>query len=930
MLKRILSILVVCSLLLGAIHVFAEEVAEESAVYEYELLPGAYDIVTALGICEYEEKDMNATITRGEFAKVVSLLCGFGEGNKSANMFSDVPATHKYAGYINGLAKAGVVSGYKGTGYSPDTAVSFNEAVTTVVRAMGYAAKAENQGGYPYGYITVAKRLGLLDNLTASNAAITKAEVIQLAFNALEADAMVAEGLINGEVSYGTYKDYTLGDYVFGMVHITGKVEAVDISSIRGENDLDSEQILIDGIEILAEEKILWDYLGYEVDAWYITDKSGIKNLVHIEKTNYNKVIEIPVTDISSINKGEIIYYDSNNKKEEASFKIAGPVVYNTASTYEAFNMDMIKNADGGKVTLISNDGDKVADVVIVEAYTDYVVSALYATEMTLYDKFNAGTKIKLDTTTDDPYTIIYDSEGKELGFSGVKLGDVVSVYASMDDADQKFIKAVAHSNSVEGVVSEVTYVDDVAEVTIDEVSYKLTKRCFENRKKFVQAGAALKLVLNTEGRVCDLVSISAGLNFAYLIALDEGKGLDSKLSVKLLNMDGSFSVYDLATNVTVDTNVYKNGYRNGKFILDALVESSKAIFPDATIENCIAQPVQYRAADGKLSSIDTLLNSEGSKATRGDIKGFDMLYHLGQVRGSVTPNVTPGPRRGNNYAGKFLATNTTPVICIPSVEDAESAAEYLNEDEYSFTTPASGIFPDSSNIRFWADAFSVKEDSFSADFIITTKGGGAASIGEESYFAVVQSIRNSITADDEEAYCVVAGTKDGETKLYFEDNFEFTIGTNTKATVKDLKEGDCFRYATNSKGYVSGVEFDFRASTGEIFKSTSFSKEANGLAGGYVHQALTDGFTFLEGSTTIAEIAAADPLSLTLTQKNGLVYVYDFNEIPGRRVKPASADDIMGYNDVGTDCSFVFVNGNRSKIYITLLVNGFDYADLK
>ena len=48
----------------------------------------------------------------------------------------------------------------------------------------------------------------------------------------------------------------------------------------------------------------------------------------------------------------------------------------------------------------------------------------------------------------------------------------------------------------VEGVVTEVAYVDDVAEVTIDEISYRLTKRCFENRKKFVQPGAALKLIL--------------------------------------------------------------------------------------------------------------------------------------------------------------------------------------------------------------------------------------------------------------------------------------------------------------------------------------------------------------------------------------------------------------------------------------------------
>ena len=36
MLKRILSILVVCSLLLGAIPAFAEETAEDGAIYEFE------------------------------------------------------------------------------------------------------------------------------------------------------------------------------------------------------------------------------------------------------------------------------------------------------------------------------------------------------------------------------------------------------------------------------------------------------------------------------------------------------------------------------------------------------------------------------------------------------------------------------------------------------------------------------------------------------------------------------------------------------------------------------------------------------------------------------------------------------------------------------------------------------------------------------
>ena len=923
MFKRLLCVLTVCALLLGMVPAFAAET--EVIAETYELLPASYEIVTGLGICEYTEKEFGDTISRGEFAKFVSLLGGFGEGNKSANMFSDVPADHEYAGYINGLAKAGIVSGYNGAGYSPDALVSMNEAIATVIRAMGYTAKAEYQGGYPYGYAIVAQRLGVLENLKASSAPITKAEAIQLAFNALETDAMVADGVIEGKVSYGVYKDYTFGEYVFGMDKLTGIVEAVDISSIQGENELDSEEILIDGVKILAEEKILWDYLGYEVDAWYIPTSRGINKLVHIEKTNYNKVTVIPVTDIVSISKGKVEYYDENNEKETVEFKIAGPVIYNNAATYEAFNMDMFEFADGGTVTMVSNDGNKICDVIMVEAYTDYVVSALYSTEMTLYDKFVSDRKIKLDTTVDEPYTIIYNHEGEEITFDSVEVGNVVSVYASMNDADQKFIKCVVHSDYVEGVVSEVSYVDGVAEVTVDGMSYRLTQRCFDNRQKFVQTGAALRLVLNTEGKVCDLVSVSSGLEFVYLIALDEGKGINKKLSVKVLKMDGSFVVYELGKNVTVDTNVYKDGYRGSKYILEALVESSKVVFPNSVIDNCIAQPVQIRVSDGKITSFDTVLNSNGDKAVRTDVKGFDMLYHVGSVRGSQSS--TPGPLRSNNYAGKFIADSKTPTISIPSVESADTAEYYLSEEEYSFTTP-SASFPDNSNIRFFADAFSTKDDSFGAEYIITTKGSGA--IGENTFFSIVKDVRSAILPDETVGYCVVVEYRGAEEKIYFEDDYKFKIGTE-EATPGDLIEGDLIRYAVNARGFVSdGMEFCFRTETGDVFSDLNskgeFAQEANALTYGYVHQALSDGFTFLEGSLKQTALETVPSEDLTLAGVYGSIYIYDFNEVPGKRIKPAKADDIMGYSEVGTDGSFIYLNANRCRAYMTLIVNGHDY----
>ena len=494
-----------------------------------------------------------------------------------------------------------------------------------------------------------------------------------------------------------------------------------------------------------------------------------------------------------------------------------------------------------------------------------------------------------------------------------------------MTDADQKFIKAIAHSASVEGVVEEVCYVDDVAELMIDGATYRLTKRCFANRKQFLKAGTSVKLILNMEGDACDMVSVSSGLEFAYLMALDETDGLDSSILVKVLKMDGTFSVLELAENVTVDTNVYKNGYRNGEYILDILKESSKVIFPNPVDTDCIAQPVQIRTSEGKLTCIDTVLNSEGEKATMVDVKGLDMLYHVGSVKGNQ--NSTPGPRRGTIYAGKFMAANNTPTISIPSPENADTAKLVLDEEEYSFTTPAKS-FADNSNIRFYADAFSTKEDSFGAEYILTTKGG-AGDLGENTYFAVVKNVRKAMI-DEEEGYSVVLESTSGETKAYFEDDYKFTIG-DVEATPSDLKEGDVIRYVTDTKGFVAdGMQFCFRASTGEVFtdlhKSGEYATEANSLPYGYVNQSLTDGFTFLEGSKSMEEIKNATSDKLTLANKRGAVVLYDFSETEGKRIKSATVDDIMGYQAVGNDCSFVYFNANRCTIYITLVVNGHDY----
>ena len=56
-----------------------------------------------------------------------------------------------------------------------------------------------------------------------------------------------------------------------------------------------------------------------------------------------------------------------------------------------------------------------------------------------------------------------------------------------------------------------------------------------------------------------------------------------------------------------------------------------------------------------------------------------------------------------------------------------------------------------------------------------------------------------------------------------------------------------------------------------------------------------------------MAEVATANSDKLTLASKRGAVVVYDFDEAEGKRIKTATTDDIMGYQSVGEDCSFVY-----------------------
>ena len=109
-------------------------------------------------------------ITRAEFAAVLCRAMGCEnetENNdlKQKNYFPDVPAEHWAAGYVNFAYENGAISGFPDGNFYPEQKVTNEQVIKMLIGAWGYGDEAEKNGGYPNGYMKVAKEHGVLDTI---------------------------------------------------------------------------------------------------------------------------------------------------------------------------------------------------------------------------------------------------------------------------------------------------------------------------------------------------------------------------------------------------------------------------------------------------------------------------------------------------------------------------------------------------------------------------------------------------------------------------------------------------------------------------------------------------------------------------------------------------------------------------------------------
>ena len=142
-------------------------------------------------------------------------------GNYGEPLFSDVQENHwayKFISYAAEMYPA-PVRGYEDGTFHPDSTVTYQEFIKMCVCLIGYGDMAEENGGYPHGYMMQAAQLGLTNGIRTveSDAGITRADAAVILENTLEAPILTVDGLEideNGRVTEkskmmdGTGADY--------------------------------------------------------------------------------------------------------------------------------------------------------------------------------------------------------------------------------------------------------------------------------------------------------------------------------------------------------------------------------------------------------------------------------------------------------------------------------------------------------------------------------------------------------------------------------------------------------------------------------------------------------------------------------------------------------------------------------------------------
>ncbi len=858
--KRVLSLMIafIMTAMIAIPAVSASLLPEDVVGTKYE---EAVELLNALEIMvgdDTGEFRLEDPIKRSEVAKIATAIAGLtdvAESTKAQANFPDVSASHWANGYINVSQAQSFVIGDDTGKFRPDDNITYAEAVTIMMRVLGYEPAAKSNGGFPTGYLVTAGSAGLFKGgiSAPTNSTATRGIVAQLAYNALTINLMEKTG-------YGAYENYEVVDktLLFNKLDVEklyGQVVATGETTLNGASSLkdDQVQIKVDGtVKTYTTNYDASAHIARNVVFYVQEEANGQFNIILIsDNKSKNEEVEIKADHIDKITSTSVSYWkDKENDKKTTTVTVKeNPTVFYNGVVVDV-DITELEALESGKITLLDTTSDEVFDYVFVTEYRNIIVDEVSLTGNRITDKFNLLT-LTLDPEDKDLTFGIY-KDGKKIELKDIKEWDVLSVAANDHTiSEATVIKVYVSNEKITGKVEEIE--DDM--FRIGNKLYEVASNYKEANQPELKLGDEGTFYLDIEGKIAAVdTQTKAGSNYAYLVKAGVKGSLDTQVQFEIFNKDGETVVLEGASKIKINS---KTGLK-GEDVISAIKEAN---------EGEIAQLITYDTnTNGEISYINTASVNESSGTA------LKNAFSLDYVSENAKYNAA------SKKLGGFNVNSSTLIFEIPA--DAEDSEE--------FSVRTIDMFVDKST--YDVEIYDLTED-LTASVVIVKNSTGV--VNADSSIAVVNRVAASTNSDGDEVH-----------KLYaFQDGKEIVINAkDTDTLVKEgstLQTGDIIQYQKNSKGEIDKITLLFD-------RNNRASNEVEVMTEVEGTEMVTIIGTVTKKFANSMNIVANNMPETNLDISQAKVYVYDASKPERSQVKVADSSFITKFDEAQPEKVFV------------------------
>ena len=741
--------------------------------------------------------DPEEKLTRGEFADYLAKLCGYNINAERKEIFSDVTGGTMYAGAIGALYEAGAISGYEGGKFFPNDYIEPNQAIKMIVCTLGggSAYMAEENGGYPSGYLKEAAEMKVLKGINFENQLYLKrSEAAKLLYNTL----FTTQRSVTSAAEPGRYSDNSSELFMERRLKLTyteGMVTDNGITALDGRSTIKRGNITVDGIT-MEDVNNYSSFLGRKVVAFY-TFENDEYVLIYAYETKDCKTFTVNHRDIKGYNDFKYSY-NSGSREKTAEIEKDYILIYNNSVVTDgkAFEKACAESKNGtilypesGYVELIDNDGNGKYDVVKVNEYDDMVVERYNPITNTVYDKINKSDSGSKFVNLDDYEEYVFcDCEDNIIQQDeAFTENTVLSVYKSLD---KSYIKFVVSKEIIKNVAAS-KYDETEKQLILGEEQRYISKD-YENQ--MIKEGGIVGLegtfYLNAYGEIAYYLPADGTDFLGYLIkAFTDESGDRFKLKISTEN---GIKVYDIADRVEIDGQTIKN--TNNKKLTELLSENMA--------EDEFRKIILFKLnSDEQIRYIDTCAqNADGSQGRglyridTGSTTGFDS-YTLNSDK-MYTFSSTVNELK---YRRAIYVSDTSVAV----VASENGFTKDYNENNVNFVKSLSSLKNIGGNTSNKMYFYSYDKDGIQADVILLIPTEYGNRFGAGSYAEVGSVVKKIVTSVDDNDEIV--------TELTLE-----IYGQETK--VKALEEDDILSFKLSSGEYSDG-ENNAEISVGDVVR---------------------------------------------------------------------------------------------------------------